>query len=248
MHIRSTLPAWAYKRTMPNINSDRYSLDLKPKIESSCCGPIATANIILYLAQHNCSRLIPLSYRLDENYLLSKLIETLGKEMDTTRSGTFSDGLTDGLEKYVKDRGYKIRIKSAGWPYSAKYKDEKVPYPEWIMQGVLGSYNSILWIGIYEYNSAKNYYKRQGGHAVTVAGFIRDWDELLVHDLRSSDSKPPDHYFLYKIKDKKLIHKDGEPVQASICFEISDDPLYNRKDNGKIEVLEGALSFEVTPK
>ncbi len=248
MHIRSILPDWAYKRTMPNINSDRYSLDLKPKIKSSCCAPIATANIIRYLAEHNCSRLIPLSYRLNENYLLSKLIEALAKAMDTTKSGTVPDGLTDGLEKYVKDRGYKIKIKWAGWPYDGKYKDEKAPYPEWIMQRVLGSNNSILWLGIYEYNSAKDHYKRKSGHAVTAAGFIRDWSELLVHDSRLLDSKPPDHYFLYEIKGKNLVHKDGKPIQASICFELSDDPLYNRKDNGKIEVLEGALSFEVTPK
>lgn len=246
MHVRSTLPAWSYKRTMPNIHSGG-RLDLKSKIESSCCGPIATANIICYLAEHNCSRLIPLSYRLDENYLLSKLIEALAKAMDTTKKGTFPYGLTDGLEKYVRDRGYKIKIKWAGWPYDGKYKDEKAPYPEWIMQGTLGSYNSILWIGTYEYSFTKDHYKRKTGHAVTVAGFIRDWNELLIHD-SVSFNRPPSHQFLYEIEDKKLIHKDGETVRASICFELSDDPLYNRRDNGTIEILEGALSFEVTPR
>ena len=246
----NNLPAWTYKRSMPNINSADYDLDLTRKIESSCCGPIAVANIMLYLAKHSCCRLVPPIYDLNEDHFISKLIETLAKFMDTTSIGTYPNDLIDGIERYVINRGYNISIKSTGWVYGKKYKEENHPSPDWVMRGILGSSNSILNFANYEYNDKKDLYKRKKGHLVTATGFVRDWDELLVHDC-ASFTKPPAHYQLFKFQNIKL-NAFSYSMPTSKYYWLREcnslgEP-YSKLYEPDLKVLDEALSFEVTPK
>lgn len=235
---------------MPNINSSDYKLDLKRKIESSCCSPISAANIMIYLAKHSCCRLVPPMHNLSEDHFISKLIETLAKLMYTTSIGTYPSDLINGLNKYVKDRGYKISIKSAGWIHGERYKDKNHPFPEWVMQGMLGSFNSILNFGNYEYNSKKDLFKRKEGHSVTGVGFIKNWNELLVHDCVSFKQLPV-HYQMFKLKDIKLNSVDYSiPASKYYWLEECDSCGESCRNDYKtsIQVLDGVLSFEVTPK
>ena len=241
------LPYSIYKSTMPNLCPVDYRNSVAPRIQSSSCGPTSIANIIRYLAGHNLRQLMPPQGKSDETIANLRLIETLTRIMHTTQTGTVASDLISGLEKYVRDRGYKISIEWAGKSYSGKYKYESLVDPEWIMNGTIGPYNSILWLGNYEYNTKRETYKRKTGHAVTVAGFSSVYDELLIHDPSPIKRKYPIYCKLHKLTKGTLKNGDGIDHLAKRFYELRE--VYPYKDDGSlVTIIEGALSFEVFRK
>ena len=228
------LPYWAYKRTIPNLCEDKRFTDLKTKVLNASCAPTAAANIISYLAHTNRARLLPPQGNYSKAYIHTKLIETLIKNMNTGEQGTFDYDIIAGFEKYVLDRGYKIKISCEGKSFPKKYVKSSSVNPQWVMQGTLGPSNAILGTVRYKYNPKSDSYKKLGGHAITVAGFNMAYSELFIRDPASS--KKNIICELINLKDIRPSNRDG-------------GYYLRRYDDGKqIDVIEDAICFEVYPK
>ena len=237
MKVKSLfLPTFMYKRRMPSLDSSLVSDTLNDN-SLGICAPVSAANTLLYLGKTK-ARLVPSSFDDTKHTISSNLVKILTSDMHTTKTGTNIEDFIEGLEKYVKDRRYKIKICWIGYFYQGKRKLKDEPDLELIMEKTIGTSNSILWLGKYKYNKKDKTYTRVTGHAVTIAGFNTGLNGFLVHDPAESYSTPKT--FLLKrtegisIKD---ISSDGLYKIASSSSSTESDKIVN--------ILEGAASFEV---
>jgi len=143
-----------------------------PNGGSQYCAPAAISNVLMWLDQQGFSALVPG----DDNSCRTqfKLVELLGSEnyMNTDKeTGTSPIETMEGLERYVKDRGYDISIEWKGWRNGGKYAaKDQVPSIEWLKEGTMGQSNIIISVGWYTLDKKKMTYNRLGGHYVTVVG------------------------------------------------------------------------------
>ncbi len=237
MKVKSTyLPTFMYKRRMPSLDSSLI-LDTLGNNSLGICAPTSAANILLYLSKAK-AQLVSSSFDDTKHTIGSNLVEILTSDMHTTKAGTNIEPFIDGLEKYVKDRRYKIKICWIGYFYQGKRKLKDETDLELIMKKTIGTSNSILWLGEYKYNKKDKTYTRVTGHAVTIAGFNTGLNGFLVHDPAESYSTP--RTLLLKriegipIKD---ISADGPYKIASSRSSTESDKIIN--------ILEGAASFEI---
>lgn len=233
---------------MPNFSPSKWERLLPEEVRDGPCAPIALGNIIKYLARHGRIRLISPQGNLSEQYSSRKLVETLAVYIDTDSFGTTPANLIEGLEAYVKDRGYNISMKWFGNCYSGKHKSTKGFSPELIMEGSINPCNSILWVGHCSRYPGKNLYTRDEGHAVTVAGFNSVSREILVHD--SCSSKTPVVWRLSPLDSGSISYEDTKKLQAAknyLGIGLARSYLPAKSDS-KLNIVEGSLSFEVFPK
>lgn len=192
MRISQTvLPPWVYKKSMPDVDIDYLESDLAPTVKRAVCAPTAAANIILYHSSHGKRSLVEPMGSQDRDTFVTKLIDRLAKLMHTSRVGTNFVDFTVGLEQYYIDRGYDLDI--------LPYTSEKPPKGEEfapvtqdaVYSSIIGNRDSILWVGNYKYRPIKKVYERVGGHAVTMAGFNRKYNELFFHNRCAGAFKRP---------------------------------------------------------
>ncbi|MBI1858059.1 MAG: hypothetical protein HYR97_02965 [Candidatus Melainabacteria bacterium] len=230
---------------MPNI----YQRDKQSKIlrenGSRWCGPAAISNTLVYLAKRYFQMLVPPIGNMSELEAQAKLIETLATHMKTNDEvGTDPINLVEGLEKYVRERGYKIKAK---WRGNPKAREENLPTPMWIMNGIIGTSNAVLNIGGYEFNQKRGEYRRLDGHYLTVAGFSLANSKLITHDTARGGKRG--------IKDCTLEKIDGDNFAKD--HEISAQPaegfyklhsIYLPNTKMDFAIIDGAVVFEVAKK
>lgn len=239
MKLKSvSLPNYSYKRTIPSL-CFREELSELGNTSIGPCAPVSTANIILYLARKNRARLIPPNLEGSFTFIKAKVIDLLAKNMKTDKLGTGIEGFIDGLEKYVRDCGYRINLHWVGFFYKGKYRLKGKIDPDLIMQGVLGSQNTVLWTGEYKFHEKKKIYKRQTGHALTLVGFSLPYQELLIHDPANSMQRPVISN-LERLKTSVPI----ESLSSGSLYTVGQEKMASAS-NSAIRILEGALSFEV---
>ena len=183
------LPAYLYKSTMPNLCQVDKRSGFLCKSPNPYCGPVAVSNALVYLARNGFPMIISPMGKLSLLTAQYKLVELLVKYINTTKSdGTYPLDLINGLEKYIRERGYRISISFKGFSENPEederyYDASKIPSLQWIMKGAIGDSNVILNIGYYKYKKSRELkYERNGGHYATVAGFKSTKDELIIHD------------------------------------------------------------------
>ena len=237
------LPYYSYKTGMPNLRTDKSPIFFNRKIAHSCCGPTSTANALLYLASRNRRALAPPMDSEDERVAEYRLVEKLAKYMETGTTGTDVEGLISGIHRYVYECGYRAHVEWQGIHHIGRPKAGYRPEPEWIMENSLGDNNSILWIGSYKHNPNTDTYRRKTGHAATVAGFNRAYDELLVHDPSALFPRAPIHCEIEEIHSGRILFSDRS-VPAKGLYKIKEVEPYVY-DGELIKIIEGAVSFEV---
>ena len=237
------LPYYSYKTGMPNLRTDKSPVTFRSNIAQSCCGPVATANAILYLASRNRRALIPPIDSESETAAKYRVVEKLAKYMSTGKRGTDVEGLISGIHRYVYECGYRAHVEWQGIHHIGSPKAGYRPDPEWIMGNSLGDNNCILWIGSYRHNPEQDTYRRKTGHAATVAGFNRGFDELLVHDPFALMPRAPIHCEIEEIHSGRILLSDRS-IPAKGLYKIREvDPYVY--DGELVKIIEGALSFEV---
>jgi len=240
-----SLPPYLYKSTMPNI----YQRDKQSKIlrenGSRWCGPAAISNALVYLAKRYFQMLVPPIGNMSELEAQAKLIETLATHMKTNdEGGTDPLNLVEGLEKYVKDRGYKTKVE---WKGKSKVRETNPPTPMWIMRGTVGTSNAVLNIGGYEFNQKRREYKRLDGHYLTVAGFSSVSSKLVTHDSALGGTKGIKDCNLEKI-DNGNFAKDGNTRTQSVEEFYKLHGVYLPDAKMDFAIIDGAVIFEVAKK
>lgn len=240
-----SLPPYLYKSTMPNIyQRDRRSKTLKED-GSWWCGPAAISNTLVYLAKRYFQMLVPPTGNMSELEAQAKLIETLATYMKTNdKGGTDPLNLVEGLEKYVRERGYKIKTK---WKGKSKVREEGFPTPSWIMSGTIGTSNAVLNIGGYAFNQRRREYRRLDGHYLTVAGFNSANDTLIIHDTARGSTKGIKDCTLGKIDGGNFAKYGDTPAQpAEEFYKLHGVHLPNAKMD--FAIIDSAVVFDVTKK
>ena len=98
------------------------------------CAPVAVSNILVYLDTNGFPNMLKAEIPNDEDQL--ELIKLLGSKeyMATASHGTNPPFVMKGLEKYVKDKGYKESIKYRGFEGGKYLTDKESPSPKWLKE------------------------------------------------------------------------------------------------------------------
>ncbi len=248
----SSLPAYLYKSTMPNLCQVDKRSDFLSKSPNPYCGPVAISNALIYLARNGFPMIISPMGKLSTLQAQFKLIELLAKYMNTTKPrGTDPLDLISGLEKYIRERGYRTSISSRGFLEDVKgdrdkyYDSSNIPTPRWIMKGAIEDSNVVLNIGYYKRKGKGNDYKRSNGHYVTVAGFKSTKDELIIHD--PGPGRALANSKLVKISQGTLLEESEEERPASGYYACRD--INENEEIGKyLDVIDGGIVFRVCIK
>lgn len=153
------------------------------------CGPTATANAIVWLAENGFPFLSSRSG--DAKKDQHEIIASLGSSTYmNVIEGVGPWGVCDGLKRYIMDKGYTYdSLRSQGWRAVAPEFQTGVIKPDlnWIKRGILHNNIVLANFGWYSYDKDKDEYRRVGGHWMTIVGYGHNGKEkdslsLVVHD------------------------------------------------------------------
>lgn len=136
------------------------------------CAPVAVSNSLSWLAGG--------MNREEQIVLVSRLA---GPDYMDTRveTGTPLTGLVRGLDKYLKEEGYRYRrLEYTGWQrVPRKYRAGEPLSLEWLVHGL--SRRSAVWLNLGWYENAfPGYYRRRMGHWVVLVGYQEG--KLIIQD------------------------------------------------------------------
>ena len=215
-----------------------------PDDGSSYCGPVALSNILIYLDRTNCPDLIPgekLSKR--DQFTLIKLLGSKKYIQTSPKTGTEPLALMRGLIKYASNKGYKISIKWKGWHDGRNYSTGEIPDQNWIAGEIKDFSNAILHIGWYKYDVKKDFYKRIGGHYVSVVR-IKD-DKIIIHDpsIRSGIGPKDEYCRFVPIKSGTL--SKWHKYKARPAKGYSKIEGLKIKEGADVAIVDGAIVFSL---
>ena len=249
----ASLPPYLYKSSMPNLcQTDNRSKTLREG-ELVYCVPVAVSNILIHLAKQHFRFIVPALGKLDETEAQLKLVDELAKLMGTTdENGTEYEGMEEGLERYVRDRGYKIKFFSQIYEKQTDFNPKVISSPSEIMPYVVGTSNALLYVDFAKFIPELKKYKHILFHGVALAGFVNNGTpELIIHDPSPATEREPRRCRLFPIQDGTLYgwHKQNS-LNAAGFNELEgigiDTPEILQGAN-KI-VLYGIQSFKVYRK
>lgn len=212
------------------------------------CAPVSVANAMAMFSDNGYPNL-------NQSHNSMRLITELAQDFKTTKRGTTTQNLINGLKEFVESKGYKADIKYQGFrDIDSNVKSANIPDLNWI-KGEINAGNAILLnFGIYKKSTqgGKTFYTRQYGHFVTAVGAGTDGlstnpNYLTIHD--PYDRVKGDHYIKVKqIPEGKLIHNADDDeisttVNAAGFLEVAQRFNYFAPD--EVAVINGALSVNV---
>ncbi|MEW5820122.1 MAG: hypothetical protein AB1782_08005 [Cyanobacteriota bacterium] len=219
-----------------------------------CCGPVAVSNAIMWLSKNGYPELTNKKSQLE---IIKELIVYL--KTNAYDNGTTVSDMCNGLDKLVRDKGYKIKnLEYQGyWPCSRKYHSNKVPDLKQITEALKKKSLVVFNIGRYERSvnekTGKVKYDYDNGHYIVLTGFRKKGNniELLINDSAKS-SKQVEVLKLKALSDGVLVPSEKateitglkKPQKARGYNEIVGGLDYARKDN-HIILLEGAIIMEL---
>ncbi|MFH1931717.1 MAG: C39 family peptidase [Pseudomonadota bacterium] len=218
-----------------------------PKFGATHCGPVAVSNALIWLNRNGFPNLAGNSYPVAKSQFDLILEISSSKHMKTdNKKGTQPKNIVAGLEKFIKDKGYGVKIKTMGWRSKAKRIGEK-PDIKWMLNSVKSNSNLILNIGWYVFGQNENIYQRTGGHYVTVVGFDTDgtYPIFYVYDPAKRDglNKETRRCSLKNLRSDTVLRlQSGSMISASGFYELHGLKI---KKNNDLAIIDGAISFTV---
>ncbi len=217
------------------------------------CGPCAISNSIMWLGENGYPQLLPSAEgRMSKQVALANNLAS-EKYMDTTLEwGTSPAGVLEGIEKYIRDCGYKAQLTYQGFrkvPHRFQ-TGVKAPQPDWIEAGLNG--DSAVWlnVGWYRYSHARKKFVRQGGHWVTLVGFGVDQNGnedpsiLIIHDPADNTCKLVGDYVRpMRINGGKILGGDGALIDAARYFRLTGIKVSRNIDTA---ILDGAIRLQMS--
>jgi len=159
------------------------------------------------------------------------------------KSGTKPKNIVAGLEHFVHDKGYYIKIETMGWRSKAK-RIGKIPRLSWIKKSSIGNSNVVLNIGWYKYDYDSNTYQRTNGHYVTVVGFNEK--TIYIHDPAKRDGlmKKTLQCTVQSLRpNSQLKLKSGKSISSNGFFELK---CLNIKRGNDLAIVDGAIAFKIS--
>ena len=246
------LPSNHIKNGFPNICQADDNISVLRNNPKTHCGPVAVANIVVYLTKNGHQMLVEPQGGLLENEALNRLIEKLASCMQTgsisdADPGTTPQNLIDGLEKYVVERGYRLPTKVwKGWGAGEVLASSEAPEMILIAEGTYGDKNSLLHLGWY-LDEKTGTYKRYSGHFANNVGYTNlNTDSnlgLIVHD-PSPRSKAIAKFCEPEIIDSGQLDNKGK-IETAKDYSFLHGIDINTAKGANAAIVDGAFIFEV---
>lgn len=177
---------------MPDFSQTDHRLGL-PGGGSHYCVPVATANVLVWLAEHKgYKNLLPIQGLTT----LEKVASVAGRlgspELMSTapKGGTNLQKFVNGLTAYVEAAGYSGSISSYGPVKLANVAHAEAGAPDWVSIRSDFARGAGVWVSVsyFEEGRKPGEWRRIGGHMATMAGFgvdergSTDRDVIILHD------------------------------------------------------------------
>jgi hypothetical protein len=217
------------------------------------CGPTAVSNALMWLSDKGMETLAPPGA--DPRARQLALVRALGSSsyMGTTPTGgTGPKNLLLGLHAYLRDTGWSYkRMEYQGWrSHPVRFTTgEKAPKLEFLERALADGGVAVIHVGWYTPNKyGGNWYRRHGGHWLTVVGTRIDENAnpaantIVVNDPAPYAGKDPARHFvtLRTLESGWLIAEDGPfPAKGHSVLEGG----MKIKVEGDIAVLDGAVAL-----
>ena len=212
------------------------------------CAPVSAANAVAMFSDSGYPSL-------NQSHNSMQLITDLAQSFKTTKRGTTTANLINGLKEFVESKGYKADIKYQGFRnIDPSIKSGNIPGLNWIKDEISKNNAVLLNLGVYKKSTegGKTIYTRLYGHFVTAVGAGTDGlsanpNYITFHD--PYDRVKGDHYIKVKtIPEGKLIHNAGDDEialtdNAAGFLEVAQRFNYFAPD--EVAVINGALSVAV---
>lgn len=239
-------------RNMPDLTQTDPELDVVGGGDA-WCGPTAVSNALMWLSDRGMETLAPPGPDSRERQLT--LVRTLGSSryMGTTPTGgTGTKNFLLGLHAYFRDTGWSYkRLEYQGWrSHPVRFTtDEKSPTLDFLKRALDDGGFAVIHVGWYTPNKyGGNFYRRHGGHWLTVVGTGIDEsanpreDTIVVNDPAPYAGTDPAHHFvtLRTLDSGWLIAEDG-PFPAK-GHKVLEGGMHIKVD-GDIAVLDGAVAL-----
>jgi hypothetical protein len=213
------------------------------------CGPVAASNSFVWLGAHGFDRF----YRsggttevLDQGKLALDLGQCMGTNKDR---GTSPSSMLLGLDKFVKERGYKIEtLRYQGWEnHPARFSAGRAcPSLAWIKDSLSERSIVLLMIGWYHYKKDTDTYRMFAQHWLTLVGYGQDKqgrradNVLIVHDPapRSGIAFSSDYIKCQPLHSGRFTGRRRNASANGFCKLTGDLKIKKGADCG---ILDGAL-------
>ena len=218
------------------------------------CGPVAVSNSIIWLSKNGYPALAPAHS--EKPSVQGVLTLQLARYFRTTGgNGTSPTMLLNGIDKYVRDKGYKIKsLQYEGWERHPRAFSNGVTVPEirWIEQGLIGKSAVWLMIGWYRYSPASGTYSPFAQHWVSVVGCGQDRagkpnpDVLIIHDPapRNGASVSHDYVTVQRIQKGVFARHSGRQIKSAIgWYKLGGD--LKVKKGADCGILDGAVVMKL---
>ena len=216
------------------------------------CAPTVVSNILVYLDTNGFPNMLKAEIPNEEDQL--ELIKLLGSKeyMATASFGTNPPMVMSGLEKYVKEKDYKINIKYKGFEGGKYLTDKESPSPKWLKEECDKGSHAVMRFGFYYPDEKeKGLFVRWGGHYVTVVE-PKNESEVYIHDPLPSDkddkSPKKELYKFTKFPEASLLRDRDLPketISSKGLWSIDPASVPHIKST---MILEGIIAFKVEQK
>jgi hypothetical protein len=174
--------------------------------EEQTCLPTSTANLIVWFGTHGYPKLIVKGDSADDGYIHT--VHAIMNETDASyQTGTRTDAITYGIEKYIKDAGYSADVEYRGLDWgqikyteivrddqAEKYGKETKPpsafTQDWLQENDQPNKGFILLLAYITFNQGTDTFSNalNAGHAVTLVN--AEPNMLLIHDPAHYNDEP----------------------------------------------------------
>jgi len=214
---------------MPDFSQTDTRLGL-PGGGSHYCVPVATANVLVWLAEHRgYKNLLPVQ-GLSTIEKVASVAGRLGSDelMSTApKGGTNLQKFVDGLAAYVREAGYSGEISTYGAGAFNNVSRAYTGAPDWHSIRSEFARGAGVWVSVsfFEETRKSGEWRRIGGHMTTMAGFgvdqrgSTDRDVIILHDPDDGQSASVQRRYLNTEPLRNVRAVDGS---GRVAFELDD--------------------------
>ncbi len=216
-----------------------------PRSGASYCGPAALSNTLMWLDENGFPKLVKDAP--DPGRKQFDLIRTLGtgRYLKTDPvAGTAPKNLAYGIEQFVKDAGYDVKVETMNWRSKVR-RIGRVMDRAWVVRALREGRHVLLNIG-WCLDKGDHYY-RAGGHFVTIAEVKGPAEApvFLVHDPARRDGlakRSVECRFVPLPAGRRLKLKSGASTSLKGFYELRGVTV---KQGHDLAIIDGALVFSL---
>jgi hypothetical protein len=169
---------------MPDLCQTDEAFRTTPYGGRSSCGPTSFANVLIAMDRRGFDDLVDgdVHCKATQRTLLDQLLAK--GYLAINKSGLGPTTAMRGIERFVRQRGYRARLQWQGWRRGGPYATAGAVDADWLRRGVIGPSNVVINVGWYRYDEDDDLYTRIGGHYMTLVSYRQDGEGFtyLIHD------------------------------------------------------------------